>query len=268
MLTPIIFPYKMSSQSARLLRDGLREEFPNCRLVYPDRAYVPRRNHLIINWGNSELPRWQVAGAIQSRSCSLLNKPTQVRNAANKLLTMMFLPSEIAPAFWQYASDIPEDTEVFCRTLLTSRGGNGIIIASNRSELVYAPLYTKAYNVLQEYRVHCTASQIIDVVQKKRMSSATCEERGITRDDRIRNHDNGWVFAREGIEPTQAVLDAAMSAVASLGFDFGAVDIARTTHNEKPIVCFEVNTAPGLQEDGTTLRKYIDFFKEKCSANS
>lgn len=36
-------------------------------------------------------------------------------------------------------------------------------------------------------------------------------------------------------------------------------------HNEKPIVVFEINTAPGLDADGTTLQKYISFFKEKCN---
>jgi glutathione synthase/RimK-type ligase-like ATP-grasp enzyme len=98
------------------------------------------------------------------------------------------------------------------------------------------------------------------------MSSATCEERGIIRNDRIRNHDNGWVFARVGIEPTQAVLDSAMLAVGALGLDFGAVDIATTRNNEKPIVVFEINTAPGIE--GTTLEKYLDFFKEKCRSGN
>lgn len=256
MLIPIIFPYKMSSQSAKLLRDGLREEFTSCRMVYPDRAYRPKSNHLIINWGSARIPNWW-----ECCSENFLNDPYSVHCASNKLETIVRLPEEIRPNHWTERQCIPQDTEVFCRTLLTSRGGNGIVIASNRGELVDAPLYTKSYNVAQEYRVHCTPTEVIDVVQKKRMSTATCEERGIERNDRIRNHDNGWVFAREGIEPTEAVLNAAMSAVASLGLDFGAVDIARTTHNEKPIVCFEVNTAPGIQ--GSTLEAYINFFKRK-----
>lgn len=269
MLTPVIFPYKMSSASAKLLRDALREEFPRCRMVYPDRHYRPREDHLIINWGFSGAANWfQYTRRDIPVSSQFLNKTFAVADASNKVLTLYHLPTQICPEWWTDKRDVPEDIEVFCRTLLTSRGGNGIIIAANHSELVDAPLYTKAYRVAQEYRVHCTPSSIIDVVQKKRMSSATCEERGITRDDRIRNHDNGWVFARCDIDVPLPVIDAAMSAVASLGLDFGAVDIATTTHNEKPIVVFEVNTAPGLHEGGTALQKYIQFFKEKCDGGN
>ena len=261
MLTPIILPYKMSSKSARLLRDSLRVEFPRCRMVYPDRHYRPKANHLIINWGYSGRTVWDIQHTDQ-----MLNKPYAVSRASNKLHTLYYLPEEVRPKYWVLAHKdrIPEDTPVFCRTLLTSHGGNDIIIANNRSELVDAPLYTKSYNVAFEYRVHCTPTQVIDVVQKKRMSTATCEERGIVRDELIRNHDNGWVFAREDIDVPQAILDAAMSAVGALGLDFGAVDIAKTHQNEKPIVVFEINSAPGLDEGGTTLQQYLQFFREMC----
>ena len=259
MRIPIILPYKMSSKSARLLRDSLRVEFPRCRMVYPDRAYRPKANHLIINWGYGGRTTWDIQHTDQ-----MLNKPYAVSRSANKIETIVRLPAPTRPAHWTERQCIPEDAPVFCRTLLTSHGGNGIIIANNRSELVDAPLYTKSYNVAYEYRVHCTPTQVIDVVQKKRMSTATCEERGIVRNELIRNHDNGWVFARGDINVSQAILDAAMSAVGALGLDFGAVDIAKTHQNEKPIVVFEINSAPGLDEGGTTLQQYLQFFREMC----
>jgi len=254
MLKPIIFPYKMSSKSARLLRDNL-----DTFMMYPDRNYRPKADHLIINWGYSQRPNWLNLESFDR--ISILNYPYAVAIAAHKTETLCNLPEEVCPVYWTNKQDIPENTPVFCRTKLTSRGGDGIVIASNRDELVDAPLYTKAYTVQNEYRVHCTASQIIDVVQKKRMSSALCEERGIERNELIRNHDNGWVFARQDITPPQALLDAAMSAVASLRLDFGAVDIATTIHNEKPIVVFEINTAPGLEAEGTTIQKYLEYFR-------
>ena len=69
----------------------------------------------------------------------------------------------------------------------------------------------------------------------------------------IRNHANGWVYARAEIAPPEELLSSAAKAVKLLGLDFGAVDIGHRVIDNKFFV-FEVNTAPGLE--GTTLDKY------------
>ena len=97
-------------------------------------------------------------------------------------------------------------------------------------------------------------NRIIDFAQKKQMSSATREERGVSEepDGHIRNHGNGWIFARGGVEIQDEVKEVAIKAVSALGLDFGAVDIVITPQGVGKIL--EINTAPGLE--GTTLESY------------
>ena len=106
----------------------------------------------------------------------------------------------------------------------------------------------------QEYRVHVFRELgVIDVQQKRRDTSVPEEE----RNSYIRNHDAGWVFCRENVQPPQAVLNASVDAVLALGLDFGAVDIG--FHNNIGPCIYEINTAPGLE--GQTLVNYAQAFK-------
>ena len=41
----------------------------------------------------------------------------------------------------------------------------------------------------------------------------------------VRNHNNGFVFVRGGVNPPQQVLDASTLALTATGLDFGAVDV-------------------------------------------
>ena len=76
-------------------------------------------------------------------------------------------------------------------------------------------------------------------------------------DTKIRNHKNGWVYAREGITIPDDLEQQAFNTMQALGLKFGAVDLIWNEHENKSYV-LEVNTAPGLV--GTTLSKYVDAF--------
>lgn len=246
MLKPIIYPYKMSSQSAKKLAQSLE-----CKRVFPDRNFRPKTNHLIINWGSTGRPAWQITSPL------LINHPINVGNAANKLTAFqIFLRVGIPHPEWSdckdwAASTIEEGHKVFCRTSLTSHSGNGIIIAKTTDQLVDAPLYVKAIKKDKEYRVHVFQDQIIDFQQKKKKHNF---EGGISG---IRNHTNGWVYARSDVELPEAIANESIKAIQALGLDFGAVDVC--TDRESNVFIFEVNTAPGLH--GTTLQKYTEAFR-------
>ena len=75
----------------------------------------------------------------------------------------------------------------------------------------------------------------------------------------IRNHSNGYIYARVNVDVPPLLLSSSLSAVNLLGLDFGAVDVGYRERDGKVFV-FEVNTAPGLV--GTTLDKYANAFKE------
>jgi glutathione synthase/RimK-type ligase-like ATP-grasp enzyme len=236
----------MGSQSARALARGLG-------VLRVRDTYVPKRRDLIINWGKSNL---QTRYPLQ-----VINHPDAVRIAANKLLTYQLLKLkdfESRPEWTTSiieASDWIEDSyKVYCRTQLTGHSGSGIVIASTSDELVHAPLYTRSIKYKYEYRVHVFQGRLLDVQQKKKRLN--WEGNSIQG---IRNASNGWVYARDNVECSALVTDAAIEAVNILGLDFGAVDIGYNQHEDKCYL-FEVNTAPGLE--GTTLIKYIQAFKE------
>lgn len=137
---------------------------------------------------------------------------------------------------------------VVCRRLLRGSEGRGIVIAETVDQLVGAPLYTKYVPKKEEFRVHVYNGQVIDVQMKKKRKGFEDD-----RNTRVRNLANGYVFCRnEIVEPPQ-LHEIAVQAVRSLGYKFGAVDIAHNIKRGK-LVVLEVNAAPGMQ--GTTLDNY------------
>ncbi len=80
----VFYPYKMFSQSAKLLAKSLMS-----KRVLPNGNYVPKRKHIIVNWGSSATPKWW--GYIASRNVEVLNPPSAVQTAKNKLTTLQRL---------------------------------------------------------------------------------------------------------------------------------------------------------------------------------
>ena len=238
-----VFPYKIGSDSAKALAQGLR-----VKRVRP--TYDARRRDVVINWGNSRPS--EILHAEHD-----LNKHSAIALACNKLKTFQTLQDNNYEYLPQWTTDLDtacdwaEEHRVYCRTLLTGCSGSGIVIADFRSDVVQAPLYTKATKHKHEFRVHVFKGKVIDVQQKKKKLGSTTVSTG------IRNHSNGWIYARCDIDIPDNVLTAAVKAVTILGLDFGACDIGYRERDNK-VFLFEVNTAPGLY--GTTLQKYVDTF--------
>lgn len=116
------------------------------------------------------------------------------------------------------------------------------------------PLYVKYVPKKQEYRIHVCGGEAVDIQRKARRKDVADE----AINWKIRNHDNGFIFARneDGITPPD-VINQAVGAVKALGLDFGAVDVIFNDKEQKAYV-LEVNTAPGLS--GETLQGYLRRF--------
>ena len=234
-----LLPYKNASVSAKRLARTLG-------ILRVSPSYNAKRSDVIINWGNSSPPhfKWMPQD---------LNKPDAIQLASNKLETFREFRSNSFTDVPQWTTN-PEEAQhwldlglkTYCRRLLSSHSGNGIVICNDGDRLVSAPLYTLHTKHKHEYRVHVFRDQILDVQQKKK-------KLGYGNGNGIRNHSNGWIYARAEIAPTEELLSSARRAVQLLGLDFGAVDIGHRLIDNQFFV-FEVNTAPGLE--GTTLDKY------------
>ena len=76
---------------------------------------------------------------------------------------------------------------------------------------------------------------------------------------KVRNHANGFIYARNEIEVPEDVLVQARRTIAACGLDFGAIDIIYNQKNREAYV-LEVNTAPGLA--GETVEVYCKAISE------
>lgn len=247
-----IFPYKAASQTAKELARAL-----GIKRIKTERSkFKGGVNKLVINWGSSELPP-------EVMKCRMLNNPGSVSVAANKLsffeeLAGQGLLPDHTTELEVAQKWVQEGRKVVCRTILNGNSGRGIVLASALDELVKAPLYVVYVPKKDEYRVHVGSGggEVIDV-QKKAVKKGFEGE----VNHQIRNHGNGYVFIREGINPPDEVLTKAKACVNMLCLDFGAVDII---HNfaKGLVYVLEVNTAPGLE--GTTLSNYVEYFKRKA----
>lgn len=252
----IIYPYKIGSKSAKVLAKTL-----GTTRVYSDGKYVPKRKHVVINWGNSKLPDWWYL--VDRRNVVVLNEPKSVRIAKDKLETLKVLRDHDinVPKF---TTDMDaairwieyDECKVMCRTLLSSHSGKGIVVAKELEDLVDAPLYTQYVKKTHEFRVHVFRGEVIDYVQKKK--KAGFED----RNKYVRSVENGWVFCRDDIEVRDDVKTIAVDAVNVLGLDFGAVDVVLGHDGE--VYVLEVNTAIGME--GTTIVKYKQAFDDYLEA--
>lgn len=241
-----LLPYKRFSKSS----SALRHYFPWRHFRVVDPAKTPVGRELVMNWGSTkEYPR---------AVCSWLNHPLKVKIAANKLLALTKM-KEMGVSIPDFTTDvnvakewIQEEYIVLARFKLNGHSGQGIKVCKTLEELPgNAPLYVRYYRKKSEFRVHVFQGRVIDYVEKKAREGSTTMS---NFNKYIRSYDNGWVFCRDNIEDIAKVKDEAIKAVASLGLDFGAVDVI-WTKKDKAII-LEVNTAPAIE--GTTVERYAN----------
>ena len=243
-----VYPYKQGSQSAKALATA----FDGKVLKLLGSKYVRKQHHVIINWGSSSVP--DALGEV-------LNPSVAIQTCTDKRNFFIWAKAEcdeIIPNYWTNKSDIPSsvfdmDGMVVARTVLAGHSGAGISIARSLEEIVDAPLYTLYVKKKDEYRIHVGRGGSIISVQRKARKLFHENPNWL-----VRNHANGFVYVRDGVNPPEQVMAAAVQVFASSGLDFGAVDVIWNEAQERAYV-LEINTAPGLE--GQTVQDYAAYFK-------
>lgn len=249
-----LLPYSPYSNSAKQLALLL-----GAKLLLPEPVsrFKPRENDVIINWGNTR----------EAHRATLNGCSECLRTATNKLTFFeQFEGRDWLPQFWTSEEDIEDgDFPVVARTCLNGHSGVGIVVCDTRTDIVPAPLYVKYIPKKEEYRVHLgkyitgnfgEAVMTIAIQQKKRKIDHA------NPNWKIRNHANGFVYTREGVDPPAGVLGSAMDCLVRSGLDFGACDVIWNDKQQKAYV-LEINTAPGLE--GQTLQDYANYFSKWAS---
>ena len=250
-----IWTYNEASEGAKNLAQALDVK----RIKRQNSKYVPRADKIIINWGDSvNFP----ANLTRSK---VLNSPFVVGAVSNKIKFFELMSGDCRRPPWTTERAVAmqwlaDGKTIVARTVLTGHSGRGIIIVSPQDNLGKpivppAPLYTQYVPKKDEYRVHFVNGKIIDVQQKKRRNDVP--------DDKvnwqIRNHDNGFVYAREGVVVPADVTAQSEAVIKHSGLDFGAIDLIYNAKQQQAYV-LEVNTAPGLE--GQTVEAYAKAFRE------
>ena len=237
-----VYPYHTYSMGAKALATAL-----GClRIKRKGSKFRGSPDKAVINWGCSALPD-------EVRKCRVINHPEAVKLASNKLrffrkldglgLTPEYTTSKEKAIEWTRSG-----RKVCCRTLVSSKEGKGLVLASAPEEVVEAPLYTLYHRKQHEYRVQVVGDAAVAVRRKARKKSVP--DHAVNW--QVRSYANGFIFARAGVPEgaERSELErVAVAAVRALGLDFGGVDIMWSTEVNRPLV-IEVNTAPGI-EGGT-----------------
>lgn len=226
------------------------------RIRHRSSNYVGSANKTVINWGSSALP----APVLSSR---ILNAPVIVAQMSNKLTffeamqeTDCRTPDWTASRAQAIAWSL-EGATICVRAILNGHSGNGLsIYQADLVELPNAPLYTKYVKKKAEYRLHFVNGQVIDVQRKIKRPEFVG-----TPNWHIRNHDNGFIFVRNGVRealPVDVLTQAQHCIDNSRGLDFGAVDVIYNEQQDHAYV-LEINSAPGLS--GETVTNYANAFR-------
>ena len=231
---------KSSLLTGRLLKNNL-----NC---ISKRGLRNRDN--IINWGCGTKYK------VKYLPKQFLNSRESVDIASNKLLTLDKL-SEYGVNTVPYTTEsniakaLAGRYSIYCRTLLHSSKGKGIVITKDPYKVVECPLYTVGIKGV-EYRVHVACNDVIGVSKKIKKS--------IYANSEIKSHDNGYKLSRRDIDRVHTgIKQLGMDSIKALSLDFGAVDIIWDKDKKLGYV-LEVNTAPGLEDGSSILREYIKKF--------
>lgn len=212
-----------------------------------------RPHDVVINWGRVVVLPPELAEEVVWR-----NRPEAISVCGHKLRTLTRLQEANVPTL-EYTTDPAVAAgwgdRVYARHLLRASSGRGVEVVEPGAPIPQAPLYTRAFDTREEYRVHVMYGSGAFFIQKKmRMRE---ERRPAAFTPLVRSHGNGWVFAHKEVIPPMDVPHLATRAIIACGLTFGAVDIL--FDGERAVVC-EVNSAPGV--GGTTVDKYVEAFRK------
>jgi hypothetical protein len=257
---PLIYPYKINSNAGKLLGDTLK-----AKRIYANGNYSYNAAHLIINYGNCHTPNWSIG----FDNIKILNHWSKIILSSNKLKAFKILDNAgvRVPKFCTVKEEAVEWAKkgyrVICRTILKGHSGHGIIVALEAKDIVDAPLYSLYKPNSGEYRVIVVNGVVVDFMQKKRKIDFE-EITGQKVNSLIRNHSNGWIFARNEVNPPKDVFDESIKAVNALNLDFAGVDVIFNKKEGKAYI-LECNSAMGLEADGTTLKRLSAAFLDICN---
>lgn len=222
--------------------DRLLDKHPDVRIkIIKSGQPQPEDADVLCYWGVATAKRRYTGKHI-------LNHPDNVFRVSDKLRFYNDYYYDIQIPFHSENSTQLFDGLVVCRTKSNSHGGDGVSVVEASDGLPPAKYYSEYVEGI-EYRVHYARGiGILDVAQKKKMTTAKLKAKGIEFDPYVRSHSRGWVHSHKNIAPIEHVVEKIEGELRLIELDFFAADIRVT---EDIYALLEVNTAPGLMQTST-----------------
>ena len=251
----ILLPYNDFSNGARELAKAL-----NIMRVQRQRTPLDTLKDVkvCINWGLTSTPKLLKAGKI-------INSFKLTGICSNKVKFFEFMADkDVRIPVWtgdlETALSWAEKGEVVMGRSATGSCGSDITFYGDDTEKFNSSDFFVQYKKKKhEFRLHLVRNgdEIGLFLSQKKTARATDDDGNpIDTKDldwRIRNHANGFIFARNGFTVPEDCKVQATNAFRATGLDFGAVDVIYNEHERRAYV-LEINTAPGL--DGSTVEDY------------
>lgn len=236
----VIFPWRMTSSGAKMVDAHLTTMGVSTLRVYADRDYKPKTGDFILGWGSGHRPAW--ADYLGEVDCHYINTWKSICNSVEKPTALrLFKTHGIPHPKFTFSQDEAlkwsrDGKWVCCRQNTEGMDGAGLVLATKKSEVVYAPLYTEFIPNNKEFRVYVFAGKVIDVLLKVPTDD--------TKDKYIRTTSNGFEYARNDKGCTKVAQQAAVAAVDALDLAFAGVDLIIGDDGDPYIL--ETNTAPSI----------------------
>lgn len=269
----IFLLYKGGFETAENLAGALTERISNFRATVNIKRIVRRRGifrrDALIRWGTTRDE--EVDDIFYSKGALVLNPAQELIGNVDKLNSLrVFRAAGVnCPNFWTDKKMIPR-FPVLGRNR-EHRGGKDVVLINGSaiprfndySKIPDKCFYTEFICSTEEFRVHVFEKDVIRVTKKvfrghDRFDSAI-EERQV-----IRNDTYGWghsaVDTNEFIKKYPDAVNHSIRAVASLGLNFGAIDLILRQSDNKPFV-LEVNSCPRLNSVG--MQVYVEAILKK-----
>jgi hypothetical protein len=253
-----VYPYRQGSKSAIALAQGIQGKV----IRLENSKFKPSMRKTVINWGSTTMDPETL------QLTKVINRPELVNRASNKKNFF-----ELAKAAGEAGPNVPDFTfnkeqarqwltedrpkKLFARTVLAGHSGEGIVKVNTLEDLepiTDGTMFVVYVPKKREFRFHVDRKVGVFCIQEKLKKADIPNEQV---DYQIRNHANGFIFAKQDIEVPDGCKEQAVKALAVTGLDFGAVDVI---YNERQATAYalELNTAPGLE--GSTIEDYIQMF--------
>jgi len=261
----VVYPYKVTSKSAKRLVASLKEKKINAVLA-DNSDFEPTKGDIIIGWGSGNWPEWK--SRARNQEVTWLNPSNVICDSVDKVQSFkLFRAAKVAcpPTTDQYALAkrwLNEGHSVLARMDIEGHDGSGITVMNSPKDFMEAPLYSKYVEKTWEYRVHVLNGEAFWSQERHPLEEEDNKFFKKNPDEKIRTTNKGWTLYVANAKIPEICKREAERAIEAIGLDFGAVDIGwkASARGEPESVCiYEVNTAPELSE--RTCEAYANKFK-------